>query len=66
MVCKPNLVKDFCPRLPLDLDLEFVLGQAFQQQEENVKVTAPLTLYQVSKKNRSIEEQGIRADLSVR
>ena len=31
-VGKPNLVKDFCPRLPLDLDLDFVLGlgQAFQ------------------------------------
>ena len=28
---KPNLVKDFCPRLPLDLDLDFVLGQAFQK-----------------------------------
>ena len=33
-VCKPNLVKDFCPRLPLDLDLDFVLGlgQAFQNE----------------------------------
>ena len=33
-VCKPNLVKDFCPRLPLDLDLDVVLGlgQAFQNQ----------------------------------
>ena len=32
-VGKPNLVKDFCPRLPLDLDLDFVLGlgQAFQK-----------------------------------
>ena len=32
-VGKPNLVKDFCTRLPLDLDLDFVLGlgQAFQQ-----------------------------------
>ena len=32
VVCKPNFVKDFCPRLPLDLDLDFVLGlgQAFQ------------------------------------
>ena len=32
VVGKPNLVKDFCPRLPLDLDLDFVLGlgQAFQ------------------------------------
>ena len=29
-VGKPNLVKDFCPRLPLDLD--FGLGQAFQLQ----------------------------------
>ena len=33
-VGKPNLVKDFCPRLPLDLDLDFVLGleQAFQKE----------------------------------
>ena len=27
---KPNLVKDFCPNFPLDLDLDFGLGQAFQ------------------------------------
>ena len=33
VVGKPNLVKDFCPRLPLDLcfDFDFGLGQAFQQ-----------------------------------
>ena len=30
VVGKPNLVKDFCPRLPLDLDLVLGLGQAFQ------------------------------------
>ena len=34
VVGKPNLVKDFCPRLPLDLDLDFVLGQAFQKKED--------------------------------
>ena len=34
VVGKPNLVKDFCPKLPLDLDLDFVLGlgQAFQKK----------------------------------
>ena len=30
VVGKPNLVKDFCPRLPLDLDFVLGLGQAFQ------------------------------------
>ena len=34
VVGKPNLVKDFCPRLPLDLCFDFCfdfgLGQAFQ------------------------------------
>ena len=32
VVGKPNLVKDFCPRLLLDLcfDFDFGLGQAFQ------------------------------------
>ena len=29
-VGKPNLVKDFCPMLPLDLDFGLGLGQAFQ------------------------------------
>ena len=31
VVGKPNLVKDFCPRLPLDLCFDFGLGQAFQK-----------------------------------
>ena len=33
---KPNLVKDFCPKLPLDLDLDFVLGlgQAFKKYSD--------------------------------
>ena len=30
MVGKPNLVKDFCPRLPWYLDFVLGLGQAFQ------------------------------------
>ena len=30
-VGKPNLVKDFCPRLPLDFDFDIGLGQAFQK-----------------------------------
>ena len=40
LVGKPNLVKDFCPRLPLDLDLDFGLGlgQAFQKiKREEIK-----------------------------
>ena len=36
-VCKPILVKDFCPRFTLDLALDFVLGlgEAFQKVGEN-------------------------------
>ena len=35
-VCKPNLEKDFCPNL--DLDLDFVLGQAFQYFKNALKI----------------------------
>ena len=40
VVGKPNLVKDFCSRLPLDLDLDFVLGlgQAFQKAQKVVTI----------------------------
>ena len=40
MVGKPNLVKYFCPRLPLDLCFDFGLGQAFQKRSMRFLILA--------------------------
>ena len=51
VVGKPNLVKDFCPRLPLDLDLDFVLGLGQAFQLDNIIGISHHTFIRSHKKN---------------
>ena len=37
-VCKRNLVKDFCPRLPLYFCFVFGVGKAFQKKKGEISV----------------------------